>query len=619
MANYSLVIGSKFQPFSFERYLQPLQIYGQAYKEQEDALADLATKAATVESMANEQTDPESYAAYQSYANALKAQANSLATEGLTPTSRRAMLDMRKRYAQEVVPIQDAYNRRKEQAKMQADILAKDPTHLFGRMASTTSLDDYRNNKNLDLTLENYSGALLTQQVANEAAALSKAARNDPSVRTQLRHLLGFNYETIRQNGFSPEAVQEAILRSPNASPILTGIVDRVMEGSGIADWNYISPEEKQRVWNKAVATASQGLWSAVGQTQYGTVVDDAAKMAAEHNNAVNLAREKYKMEHPDTPDSGEPRRGWNFLEVNGDLAGYQAMQDKFTTNGGGLKASYFGNKNKGNTFVNPMKVYEEALKAQDEARKTGTSLSERYKNRGQLSGTVLYQSGKTGGYDDTSRITAAREATKNKYGVSEILSYEDYKRLKELGYTSNSTFKDFRNDYSRRVNERASQWRHESVNLNETALKERGNTLRGYLGYLEDYDKWAGQAYLMAANGSKGEPVKELSDLGIKNKEDLKKAELTDIFYSRQVPGMIHSQFGGKEIYTNPNAYGSEAAGIVREADALLKMNDVQIKNAVSRMYGMSSDAFTAEQARDFVAKNTTAKLKDVMRGYDD
>ena len=305
MANYSLVIGSKFQPFSFERYLQPLQIYGQAYKEQEDALADLATKAATVESMANEQTDPESYAAYQGYANALKAQANSLATEGLTPTSRRAMLNMRKRYAQEVIPIQDAYNRRKEQAKIQADILAKDPTHFFGRMASTTSLDDYRNNKNLDLTLENYSGALLTQQVANEAAALAKAARNDPSVRTQLRHLLGFNYETIRQNGFSPEAVQEAILRSPNASPILTGIVDRVMAGSGIADWDYTSPEEKQRIWNKAVATASQGLWSAVGQTQYGTVVDDAAKMAAEYNNAVNLAREKYKIEHSNQTPTG--------------------------------------------------------------------------------------------------------------------------------------------------------------------------------------------------------------------------------------------------------------------------------------------------------------------------
>ena len=38
MANYSLVIDSTFQPFSFERYIQPYQIYDQAYREVEDNL-----------------------------------------------------------------------------------------------------------------------------------------------------------------------------------------------------------------------------------------------------------------------------------------------------------------------------------------------------------------------------------------------------------------------------------------------------------------------------------------------------------------------------------------------------------------------------------------------------
>lgn len=300
MANYSLVINSQFKPFSLERYLQPLQLYGQAYREQEDAYADLATKAATVESMANEQTDRESYEAYQNYANALRAQADVLASEGLTPSSRRAMLDMRRRYAQEVVPIQDAYNRRKEQAKLQAEMLAKDPTHIFARMAATTSLDDYRNNKNLDLTLQNYSGALLTKQVSDEAAALAKAARNDPNVQTQLRRLLPYQYETIRRTGFDPETVRQAILRSPEANPILTGIVDRVMEGSGIANWNYTSPEEKQRIWEQAVSTASQGLWSAVGQTQYGSVSDTYGASAAIEN-----LRHKNKMEEIRNANAG--------------------------------------------------------------------------------------------------------------------------------------------------------------------------------------------------------------------------------------------------------------------------------------------------------------------------
>ena len=88
-------------------------------------------------------------------------------------------------------------------------------------------------------------------------------------------------------------------------------------------------------------------------------------------------------------------------------------------------------------------------------------------------------------------------------------------------------------------------------------------------------------------------------------------------MFYSRQAPDMIHSQFGGVEIYVNPNAYGAEAAAIVREASSLLAMKDAQLKNIVSNKYGLNPEDFTAEQARDFIAKDTTAKLRDIMRGY--
>ena len=44
MANFSLVVNSKFNPFSFERYIQPYQIYGQAYREVENTLGELDTK-----------------------------------------------------------------------------------------------------------------------------------------------------------------------------------------------------------------------------------------------------------------------------------------------------------------------------------------------------------------------------------------------------------------------------------------------------------------------------------------------------------------------------------------------------------------------------------------------
>jgi hypothetical protein len=124
MANYSLVANSKFQPFSFERYIQPYQIYGEAYREVENSLTELATKANIWEKMANEQTDSDAYKMYKTYANDLEKQAGQLAREGLNAASRRDMLNMRARYSKEITPIDTAYKKREELAKEQRALRA---------------------------------------------------------------------------------------------------------------------------------------------------------------------------------------------------------------------------------------------------------------------------------------------------------------------------------------------------------------------------------------------------------------------------------------------------------------------------------------------------------------
>ena len=42
MANYDLVVSSNFQPFSFERYIQPYQLYAEAYEKRQEAYDKLA-------------------------------------------------------------------------------------------------------------------------------------------------------------------------------------------------------------------------------------------------------------------------------------------------------------------------------------------------------------------------------------------------------------------------------------------------------------------------------------------------------------------------------------------------------------------------------------------------
>ena len=57
MANYSLVINSKFRPFSYQELATPVMQMTQAHQQLEEQYAELQTKANIWDKMANEQTD----------------------------------------------------------------------------------------------------------------------------------------------------------------------------------------------------------------------------------------------------------------------------------------------------------------------------------------------------------------------------------------------------------------------------------------------------------------------------------------------------------------------------------------------------------------------------------
>ena len=286
MANYELVVNSKFQPFSFERYIQPYQMYGAAYKELENQYGELATKASVWEEMANEQTDPYAYKMYKTYANDLEEKAGQLAREGLNAASRRDMLNMRARYSKEITPIEQAYTARQKQAEQQQQALLQDPTLMLSRRASTTSLDDYIRNPHLDY--ESYSGKLITAQAASAASALAKEMQEKPR---KWRSILGNSYyEAMMQKGFSSQAVLQAIQDNPNAAPQLTRIVEDAIDSSGVRNWG------DQATIARAIDYAKQGLWSAVGETQYQTLQNQ------EYLNPLQraqLAKLREEQNHP--------------------------------------------------------------------------------------------------------------------------------------------------------------------------------------------------------------------------------------------------------------------------------------------------------------------------------
>lgn len=281
MANYSLVINSQFKPFSYQEMLAPTLMATQAHQELENQYGELATKASVWEEMANEQTDPYAYKMYKTYANDLEEQAGQLAREGLNAASRRDMLNMRARYSKEITPIEQAYTARQKQAEEQQKALLQDPTLMLSRRASTTSLDDYI--RNPQLAYESYSGKLITAQAASAASALAKEMQEKPR---KWRSILGNSYyETMMQKGFSSQAVLQAIQDNPNAAPQLTRIVEDAINSSGVRNWG------DQATIARAIDYAKQGLWSAVGETQYQTLDNWRAKMAEQE--AMQIRAEK--------------------------------------------------------------------------------------------------------------------------------------------------------------------------------------------------------------------------------------------------------------------------------------------------------------------------------------
>lgn len=286
MAGYNLILDTKFKPFSYQEMLAPVLAATQAHQALEEEYGALATKASVWENMANEQTDPFAYKTYKKYADELENQAGQLAREGLSSLSRRKMLDMKSRYAQEIAPIENAYNRRKELADEQRKALLQNPTLRYQRMASDMSLDDFIKNPMITYG-EQYSGNLLTQQVSQAASAFQRAL-TDPGQLTKLG--LPYQYQKKIQYGATPEQVMQAMVKDAQqgdsqAVKFLRGITDQVLASSGVAEW---ADEATMREFR---AFANQGLYSAIGQAKIDNFTDSYSMQEALERSKESRAK----------------------------------------------------------------------------------------------------------------------------------------------------------------------------------------------------------------------------------------------------------------------------------------------------------------------------------------
>lgn len=272
MANYSLVVGSKFSPFSFQELLQPALMATQAHQDVENQYAELATKANVWEEMANSQTDPYAYKMYKEYSNELEKQAGQLAREGLTPASRQNMLKMKQRYSRDIVPIEQAYKRRQELIDEQRKALMANPSLMYDVDFSMTSLDDLISNPNLSYT--SVSGDDLYKK--GKEAAISSSSR-----LLEVMPALQGQYWKIRQ-GYGADAANKFLIDQANI-PELNQAIDRIVSQSGVTSAN------KSRATDYVISGIMSGMsYDEKYQANRG-YIDQAER------ERLNLAREQFE------------------------------------------------------------------------------------------------------------------------------------------------------------------------------------------------------------------------------------------------------------------------------------------------------------------------------------
>lgn len=293
MANYSLTINSKFQPFSLERYLRPYEIYGQAYKEQEAALAALDAQASIWDKLKQSAIDQDVYNQYKAYSDDLKNTADILATEGLSPSIRSAGKQLFARYAAEITPIEEAYKRRQAEADRQA---ASADRYVYEYDARNKGLRSYMDNTSQ--VARAIDKIALAQQSAKAYSALAKEMRDIKNPGANYKKLDSFHNILTNQYGYSSEeaakfmeAVRNGEISTSDAA--LSAVYNSLYNSTGVGSW------DNQAAKNEVSNTILDGVSQAVGTAQRQVVENIGAKIAAEEASRNRSAKYAHDLNNP--------------------------------------------------------------------------------------------------------------------------------------------------------------------------------------------------------------------------------------------------------------------------------------------------------------------------------
>lgn len=285
MGNYSLIAGSTFKPFTYQELMAPVLDMSNYHEKIADEYDKLSSQADVLEAMGANDRDKGAYKKYKAYSDSLRTEADNLAKFGIDSESRQRLSDLRRRYNTDIVPIQNAWNKREEEAKMQQNALLSHPELRFTRTASDTPLDEY---------IANPNGGFGVVNLNTIAAQMSEAAKNLAKQKRdgyKMEDIDPFTRNLITSYGLDPNLVA-AWQNNPDISPTLTGMMNEVLAANGLNE-DFLQTPNGKSIYNEAIGAIQRGAWSAVGEDK--AQVMENWKARQDDTFARQKALERYK------------------------------------------------------------------------------------------------------------------------------------------------------------------------------------------------------------------------------------------------------------------------------------------------------------------------------------
>lgn len=215
-----LTVNSRFTPMSYEEAIKPLLNYKQAYDATEAMYDSLLTNVGTLkDSISSLSEDSPTRQAYEKYTEELTNAASEL-SKGLNEDTRKTLLDLKRKYATDIIPMEQSRQNLIDTIKYRQNLKAKDNSIEF--LTDYNNIEDIMGVGTPDNTY--ISGKDLQTQVAIEAAAIGKQYAEDPEYRAILD---GSKYQVMLHSGYSIEDIEAARDKDLATIPELADLYQR--------------------------------------------------------------------------------------------------------------------------------------------------------------------------------------------------------------------------------------------------------------------------------------------------------------------------------------------------------------------------------------------------------